>query len=129
MTINQLERMSDDTLVAETTRVAESERRSMAELLALLIEVERRGLHLALGHSSLLGYCVRVLRFSEQAAYSRITAARAARRYPRLLDLLAEGALTLSNVGTRRTTRSSGCAPYCVTSFQTATWPRSSIAP
>ena len=70
----------------------------MAELLALLIEVERRRLHLALGHSSLFVYCVRVLHLSEQAAYSRITGARAARRYPELLPLLAQGALTLSSV-------------------------------
>ena len=70
----------------------------MADLLRLLIEVERRRLHLALGHASLFVYCVRVLHLSEQAAYSRITAARAARRYPQLLPLLAEGALTLSSV-------------------------------
>jgi 5-methylcytosine-specific restriction endonuclease McrA len=40
-----------------------------------------------------------VLRLSEHEAYGRITAARAARRYPQLLDLLADGALTLSSVG------------------------------
>ena len=70
----------------------------MAELLGLLIEVDRRRVHLALGHASLFVYCVRVLHLSEQAAYSRITAARAARRFPQLLPLLAEGALTLSSV-------------------------------
>ena len=91
--------MADETLLAETKRVAEAERRSMAELLALPIEVGRRELHLALGHSSLFGYCMRVLHFSEQAASSRITAARAARRFPQILDLLAKGALTLSSVG------------------------------
>lgn len=91
--------MTDDALLAETKRVAEAERRSMADLLALLIEVERRELHLALGHSSLFVYCTRALHFSEQAAYTRITAARAARRFPRILDLLADGALTLSSVG------------------------------
>jgi hypothetical protein len=99
MTTDELERLSDDALMAETTRVAECERRSTATLLALLIEVERRRLHLALGYSSLFAYCVRVLHLSEQAAYSRITAARSVRRYPQLLPLLAEGALTLSSVG------------------------------
>jgi len=75
MTINHLEHLSDDALVAETTRVAAAERRSTSELLALLIEVERRGLHLALGHASLFVYCTRTLLFAEQTAYSRITAA------------------------------------------------------
>ena len=79
--------------------MADVERQSMAELLGLLIEVERRGLHLALGHSSLFAYCVRTLHFSEQAAYSRITAARASRRFPGLLESLTDGALTLSSVG------------------------------
>lgn len=99
MATHTLQGMSDDALIAETARVAEVERRSTAELLALLIEVERRRLHLTLGHSSLFAFCMRALHFSEQAAYSRITAARAARRFPMLLDLLAGGALTLSSVG------------------------------
>ncbi len=83
MTTNQLQEMSDEALVAETKRVAEVERRSMAELLELLIEVERRSLCHSLGCSSLFVYCTRVLGLSEQAAYSRISAARAARRFPR----------------------------------------------
>ena len=99
MTTSILAQLSDEALLAETTRVAAEERRSTADLLALLIEVERRSLHLALGCASLFVYCTRALRLSEQAAYSRITAARAARRFPVLLDLLTEGELTLSSVG------------------------------
>lgn len=99
MTTIELEQLSDEALIAETSRMAEVERHSTASLLALLIEVERRRLHLARGHASLFAYCVRTLHFSEQAAYGRITAARAARRFPALLELLAEGALTLSSVG------------------------------
>jgi hypothetical protein len=95
----ELTRMTDEALVAETKRVAGLERRSTADLLALLIEVERRSLHLGLGYPSMFAYCTRALLMSEQAAYSRITAARAARRYPVILERLAEGALTLSSVG------------------------------
>jgi hypothetical protein len=36
---------------------------------------------------------------SEHAAYGRIEAARAARRCPRILDLLADGSITLTTVG------------------------------
>jgi 5-methylcytosine-specific restriction endonuclease McrA len=96
---SDLDRLSDDALVVETKRLASVARQATAELLALLIEVERRSLHLALGYSSMFLYCTRVLRLSEQATYNRITPARAARRFPQLLDLLADGALTLSSVG------------------------------
>jgi hypothetical protein len=91
--------LADDALIAETRRVAAVERQSTAELLGLLNEVERRRLHLALGHSSLFAYCTRALAMSEHAAYSRITAARASRRFPALVDRLASGALTLSSIG------------------------------
>ena len=91
--------MSDETLLAETTRAAATERRATAELLTLLIEVERRGLHLGLGHSSLFSFCTRKLRLSEHAAFGRITAARTVRRFPQILPRLADGAVSLSSVG------------------------------
>ena len=72
-----LEALTDDALIAETRRVADAERRSTANLLELLNEIERRRLHLALGYASLFAYCTRALALSEQAAYSRITAAGA----------------------------------------------------
>src|SRR5207247_7524569 len=40
-----------------------------------------------------------VLHLSEHAAYGRIEAARAARRFPVILDLVSDGALTLTAVG------------------------------
>ena len=92
-------RISDDALLAAATCAAATERRATAELLTLLIEVERRQLHLQLGHSSLFVFCTHTLRFSEQAAYSRITAARAARRFPEILTRLSDGVLSLSSVG------------------------------
>jgi hypothetical protein len=94
----EVTRLTDEALVEETKRAAERERRSTAELLALLIELERRALPLALGYSSTFTYCTRALLMSEQEAYRRITAARAAKRYPVILERLAEGSLTLSSV-------------------------------
>jgi len=99
MTTIEITQMSNDVLVAETKRLAEVERRAIAELLTLLIEVERRGLCQELGCSSLFTYCTRVLGLSAQSAYGRITAARATRRFPEMLPMLADGALTLSSVG------------------------------
>ena len=43
-------------------------------------------------------YCTQVLHLSEHAAYGRIEAARAARRFPILMESLESGALTLTTV-------------------------------
>ncbi len=43
-------------------------------------------------------YCMEVLHLSEAEAYFRIAAARAARRHPMLLDMLADGRLHLSGI-------------------------------
>ncbi len=46
----------------------------------------------------MFGYCTQVLHLSEHAAYARIAAARAATRFPVVMDLLIEGAITLTTV-------------------------------
>jgi 5-methylcytosine-specific restriction endonuclease McrA len=46
----------------------------------------------------MFGYCTQVLHLSEHAAYARIAAARAATRFPIVMDLLTEGAITLTTV-------------------------------
>ena len=43
-------------------------------------------------------YCTRSLHLSEHAAYGRIEAARAAREFPVILDLLIDGSITLTTV-------------------------------
>ena len=43
-------------------------------------------------------YCTEVLRLFECEAFNRIEAARAARRFPRLLEMLAEGSLNLTTL-------------------------------
>ena len=70
-----------------------------AELVAHLAALDARpSLYAALGCGSLFGYCTQVLRLSEDAACNRIDAARVARRFPMVLDLLAAGALSLATV-------------------------------
>jgi len=90
--------LSDRELLDETARVAEAARRTTAELLTLLAEVEVRELHLGLGYPSLFQYCLEALHFSEAATYSRITAARLTRRFPIIVTKLADGAITLTTV-------------------------------
>jgi hypothetical protein len=69
-----------------------------AELLAHLAEVDARRLYLEQAYPSMFAYCVRALHFSEAAAYKRITAARAARRHPELLDAVRAGELHVTAV-------------------------------
>jgi hypothetical protein len=90
--------LSDAQLIAEVARLARSERGVTVELIAHLAELEDRQLHLRAGYSKLFPYCTEVLRLSEHEAYNRIEAARAARKFPRILEMLVEGALTLTTV-------------------------------
>jgi hypothetical protein len=69
-----------------------------ATLLAHIAEVDARRLYAPAGFSSMFMYCLRELRFSEDAAWRRIQAARAARRFPVLFQAVAEGRLHLTAV-------------------------------
>lgn len=90
--------LSDKALLAQVTALAECERQATAELIASLAELDARRLYLGAGYSSLFTYCTRVLHLSEHAAYGRIEAARAARRFPTIPGRLADGKLTLTAV-------------------------------
>ena len=94
--------LSDRALLDATVQAARDERRATADLVALLSEVDARRLYLGEGCASLFSYCTRILHLSEHAAYHRIEAARAARRFPIVLTLLSEGALTLTTVALLR---------------------------
>ena len=91
-------RLSDQQLVAQIKHLAKLERQSTASLICALIEFDARRLFLGQGCSSLFTYCTQVLRLSEHAAYGRIEAARAGRRFPIILDLLCEGSVTLTTI-------------------------------
>ena len=92
------EAMSDPDLLTEVRRLAGAERQATASLIAALAELDVRRLYLGQGCSSLFTYCTQVLHLSEHAAYGRIEAARAARKWPVLLALLADGSLHLTAV-------------------------------
>lgn len=98
----QLPKLSDRDLLAATIRAADTERHATDDLIALLSEVDTRRLYLGEGCSSLFAYCTQVLHLSEHAAYHRIEAARTAREFPVVLELLAEGAVTLTTVALLR---------------------------
>jgi hypothetical protein len=93
----EFEALTDDQLLDEVRRLAGRERVSTVDLLRCLIEVDTRRLYLRDGCASLFTYCTQVLHLAEGAAYNRIETARAARRFPILLDRIADGALTLTS--------------------------------
>src|SRR5438094_4028892 len=97
--LSTVARLSDRHLLDEVKRLAARERDVTVELIAHLAEVEERGLHHAEGFDSMFLYCRQILLLSEHAAYGRIEAARAARRFPVILEMLAEGSLNLTTVG------------------------------
>lgn len=90
--------LTDTELLSETCAAAAAERVATVRLIALLGVVDIRRLYLGQGCSSLFTYCTQVLHLSEHAAYGRIAAARTARRFPVVLDLLADGSLTLTAI-------------------------------
>ena len=95
----RFESLTDDQLLAETKRLCACERTATAVVLRSLMEIDSRRLNLREGCASLFTYCTQVLHLAEGAAYNRIEAARAARRFPEVLIAVEDGALTLTSVG------------------------------
>ena len=90
--------LSDHDILARVHCAVQTERHATANLIALLVELDRRRLYLGEGFSSLFTYCTQALHLSEHAAYNRIETARAVRRFPVILDLVESGAVMLTAV-------------------------------
>ena len=91
--------LSDQNLLTRLLVLAGGEREAAVELVAHLAALDSRpALYAAQGYGSLFSYCTQALRLSEDAACNRIEAARACRRFPLILDLLASGEVTLTSV-------------------------------
>jgi hypothetical protein len=90
--------LTDRQLLEQVKMLATSEREATARLIASLAELDARRLYLGEGFPSLFAYCTQALHLSEHAAYNRIEAARAARKWPVILQMIADGAVTLTAV-------------------------------
>jgi hypothetical protein len=91
--------LSDGALLARIDALAGSERETTAELVAHLAALENRpSAHAARGYGTLFDYCTQALGLSEDAACNRIGAARACRQFPVVLELLANGSITLTTI-------------------------------
>ena len=98
MTSYSLSHLTDQVLLRDLSDILARDRTTTAELLAHVAEVDARRLYLQAGYPSMHAYCVDELRLSEDAAYKRIQAARAARRWPALFAAVAQGRLHLTAV-------------------------------
>jgi hypothetical protein len=90
--------LSDVDLVRRLKSLVAREREATAEVIAHLAELDTRDVHLREGFGSLYLYCRDALGLSEWESYNRIEVARTARRFPVILDLLADGSVHLTAV-------------------------------
>lgn len=90
--------MTNEVLKSELRAFLKRERESVAGFLERLAEVDRRELYLVEGYSSLVAYCQKELRLSRSASLKRVMAARLSKRFPAVLELLADGRLHLSGL-------------------------------
>jgi len=87
--------LSDDALMGKVEALAETERFNLTDFLIHLAELDGRGACQRKGYSSVFAYLTRHLGYSESDAVRRVHAARAARRFPSILRMLAQGDLHL----------------------------------
>jgi len=90
--------LDDARLTERLTRLASSERASIATLVETLAEFDRRRLFLPAGFTSLFAYCTDRLHLSQDEAFYRIEAARVSVRFPIVIGMLGRRELTLTAV-------------------------------
>jgi hypothetical protein len=84
-----LQSIPDAQLLDRLVQLLGASRRTEAEIIAHIGEVDARKLYAREGYPSMYVYCTDVLHLSEAEAYLRITVARAAREHPVHNELLA----------------------------------------
>src|SRR4030095_3507322 len=93
-----LRAVPDDELLRRLSDLVCRSRRIDADVVAHIGEVDKRRLFARPPFPSMFAYCTESLHLSEAEAYRRITVARAARRFPVVLEMLRDGRLHLSGM-------------------------------
>ncbi len=93
-----LGKLSDERLLGRVGELVVLERRTTANLVVHLAEVEARELHLCDGSPSLFEWCRTRWGFGEDKAYNYVKAVGWVRRWPEMGAMLADGRLNLSGV-------------------------------
>ena len=98
ITLSDLSRITDHELITRLRRLVRGDHTLGARLLVHLGEVDSRGLYREYAYASMFAYCVEELHMSEAEAYLRIHAARLGRRFPLIVQRLAQGSLHLTAI-------------------------------
>lgn len=93
-----LKSLDAEALLERLKSLAHRENENAADVIEHLAEADRQRLCEGKGYPSSYHYCVKELGYSEAAAYFRIRAARASRRYPQIIEWLRIGELHLESV-------------------------------
>jgi len=96
--LNDLSRLSDSRLLEATAALVRQRDSQTALIVAHLSVIAARKAYRPLCHSSLHRYCVHELHLSEHSAYKHVWAVRFARRFPPVLEAIAEGRVHLAGV-------------------------------
>jgi len=90
--------LTNQQLLQSLERWVQTGREVDAELLLHLGEVEARGIYREQATSSMWAYCTQRLGMSEDVTSIRLRAARAAREFPEVVEMIADGRMHLSGV-------------------------------
>ena len=90
--------MNDQALLSQFGDLVRQSHEGKANLLHHIDVIDRRKLWARLGHPSLFDFLVIRYHMSEATAFKRIGAARTARRFPILFEMVARGELHLSGI-------------------------------
>lgn len=96
--VKEVARLADAALIAGLQRWVRADRTVTTRMLVHLGEVDARALYRERAWSSMFAYAVGELHMSESEACVRIAAARLGRRFPRVVELVAEGAVHLTAI-------------------------------
>src|SRR5688572_17494715 len=90
--------LSEQELLDHFEDLVVRDRRTTAELLVAIAEIDERKIWAKHACSSMFAFCMQRFRMSEQVTAKRIWAARAARRFPVILGMVESGELHLGAV-------------------------------
>ena len=93
-----LDRLTDQALLAQFGDLVQKDQQHTAALLRHIDVIDRRQLWAQYGHPSMFDLCVVRYHMSESTAGKRIGAARTARRFPLLFEMVARGEIHLSGI-------------------------------
>ena len=95
---HSIDSLSDNALLCQFGDLVRQDREGNANLLRHIDSIDSRKLWAKLGHPSMFAFLVVRHHMSESTAAKRIGAARTARRFPILFDMVARGDIHLSGI-------------------------------